>query len=310
MLRRIIADVLFLRGIAMLSQGHCRSGRLFARLSMGLSPPRTENLAMAARAAMRAGEHRLAVSCGEQVLELDAELSETRNLLLHHYLQGPNNESILADIHEILKPRTYIEIGVSRGDSIRLVRPGTLALGVDPAPAVPFALPGNVRVFAETSDHFFAARDVRAELGGLPLDLAFIDGMHHFDFALRDFINLERLCARESTILVHDCFPIDRTSAERERKSLFWSGDIWRLIVLLKKYRPDLRIDTIGTPPTGLGFIRNLDPSSRFLADNVARLSDEFMQLDYGYLRDDRRAKLNFFPNDRESLRRLLAQVP
>ena len=242
MLRRIIADVLFLRGIAMLSRGHCRSGRLFARLSMGLSPPRTENLAMAARAAMHAGEHRLAVSCGEQVLELDAELSETRNLLLHHYLQGPNYESILADIHEILKPRTY--------------------------------------------------------------------GMHHFDFALRDFINLERLCARESTILVHDCFPIDRASAERERKSTFWSGDIWRLIVLLKKYRPDLRIDTIGTPPTGLGVIRNLDPSSRFLADNVARLSDEFMQLDYGYLRHDRRAKLNLFPNDRESLRRLFAQVP
>ena len=310
MLRRIVADALFLRSMAMMGQGRGRSASRVLRLSMALAPLRSANLVLAAQAAMRAGEHRIAVSCGEQVLEQDAELSEIRNLLLNHYLQGPNYESILADVHEILKPRTYIEIGVSRGDSIRLARPGTLALGVDPAPAVPFALPGNVRVFAETSDHFFAARDVRAELGGLPLDLAFIDGMHHFDFALRDFINLERLCARESTILVHDCFPIDRTSAERERKSLFWSGDIWRLIVLLKKYRPDLRIDTIGTPPTGLGVIRNLDPSSRFLADNVARLSDEFMQLDYGYLRDDRRAKLNFFPNDRESLRRLLAQVP
>ena len=31
-------------------------------------------------------------------------------------------------------------------------------------------------------------------------DLAFIDGMHHFEFALRDFANLERHCAPGSTM--------------------------------------------------------------------------------------------------------------
>jgi hypothetical protein len=35
---------------------------------------------------------------------------------------------------------------------------------------------------------------VRALLGGLPVELGFIDGMHLFEFALRDFMNLERLC--------------------------------------------------------------------------------------------------------------------
>src|SRR5256885_12302956 len=47
----------------------------------------------------------------------------------------------------------------------------------------------------------FAEHDLSKELGGRPVDLAFIDGMHLFEFALRDFVNLERYCAPGSTIL-------------------------------------------------------------------------------------------------------------
>jgi len=126
--------------------------------------------------------------------------------------------------------------------------------------------------------------------------------------ALRDFMNLERLSTAQLPILVHGCFPHDRRTAQRERMRVFWSGDIWRLIVLLKKYRPDLSIYTIATPPTGLGVVRNLNPFSRFIADNLGRLRAEFMALDYSYLDKDRAAKLNLFPNDWEQIRPLLAR--
>ena len=102
--------------------------------------------------------------------------------------------------------------------------------------------------------------------------------------------------------------PHDRRTAQRERLWGFWSGDIWRLIVLLKKYRADLSIHTIAAPPTGLAVVRNLDPSSRFIADNLGRLCAEFMALDYSYLDKDRAAKLNLFPNDWEQIRPLLAR--
>jgi hypothetical protein len=147
---------------------------------------------------------------------------------------------------------------------------------------------------------------VCAELGGRPVDLAFIDGMHHFEYALRDFMNLERLCLPGSTILVHDCFPHDRRTAQRERETGFWSGDIWRLVLLLKKYRRDLSINTIAAPPTGLLAIRNLDPSSNFIDDNLEQLYEEFMRLDYGLLNKDRAGKLNLFPNDWTRIRALL----
>ena len=100
--------------------------------------------------------------------------------------------------------------------------------------------------------------------------MAFIDGMHHFEYALRDFINIEPLCRTGSVVFIHDCYPIDARSAERDQVTAFWSGDIWRLLVLLKKYRPDLAIHTLGTPPTGLGLITRLDPEFHRAAQPAA----------------------------------------
>ena len=308
MLRRVIADLLFLRGLSLLEGGRARPGRWSIGWSLTLAERSAADLTAAAHAAIRAGDRGLAIAYGERALDQDAGFPHAREMLANLYLHGRSYEGVLEDIQRHLRPRTYIEIGVATGASIRLVQPDTVALGVDPEPAIQFALGPNVRIFTETSDRFFTARDVRGELGGLPLDLAFIDGMHHFEYALRDFANLERLCGRSATILVHDCFPLDRASAQRERKSIFWSGDVWRLIVLLKKYRPDLRISTLATPPTGLAVIRRLDPSSRVLADNLERLTDEFMRLEYGYLQSDRAAKLNLVPNEWATIRGLLEE--
>ena len=57
----------------------------------------------------------------------------------HHMLAdlefpGEGYFRVLARIHEHLKPATYLEIGVDQGLSFEIVRPETLALGVDPNP--------------------------------------------------------------------------------------------------------------------------------------------------------------------------------
>ena len=228
-------------------------------------------------------------------------------LKAHTRFPGETYFAVLARILEEVKPRTYLETGVAAGDSLRLVRSPTLAIGIDPEPQIVVPLAPNQRVFAETSDSFFASRDVRAELGGLPIDLAFIDGMHHFEYALRDFANIERHATPQSTILIHDCYPLDRVTAERDRQRSFWSGDVWRLIVLLKKYRPELAIHTIATAPTGLVMVRRLDPGSRLLLERHNQLREEFLALDYSYLEQGMAEKLNLFPNDWTKVRALLA---
>jgi hypothetical protein len=307
MLKRVWAELLFSCGSALLDAGHPRLALWHLARAARVEASDPGFLCVVALAASRAGDRNQAARLCELARELDPELGAAHELLAGLFMHGEDYFGVLERLHKHLRPSTYVEIGVATGVSLRLVQPGTAALGVDPQPVIAFPLPEGARVFSETSDEFFARHDVRAELGGLPVDLALIDGMHHFEYALRDFINLERLCGPESTILIHDCFPYDRLTARRERVTGFWSGDVWRLVVLLKKYRPDLSIHTIATPPTGLGMVRRLDPSSRFLQENLQRLCEEFLALDYGFLGKDRAAELNLFPNDWGKIRALLS---
>ncbi len=251
---------------------------------------------------------RAAELCHEALQTADYSIAHLR---AHHMLAGlefPGEDyfQVLARIHEHLKPATYLEIGIDQGRSFEIVRPETLALGVDPSPRLQKPLEARQRVFSQTSDEFFEQCDVISELGGKTLDLAFIDGMHHFEFALRDFINVEKYCSADSVILIHDVYPIDATSAARERASQFWSGDIWRLILILKKYRPDLTVNVIAARPTGLGIVQNLDPRSRVLAERQHEIIDEFLALDISVLDGRKDKMLNRFPNDWTSIARLI----
>lgn len=264
----------------------------------------------AAVEAWRAGRTGEATAACWALLEVAPNYWPAHNLLATIELPGENYFRMLERMHAHLKPRTYLEIGVSRGESIRLTGAATRAIGVDPAPAVAYALGPNVSIVAETSDAFFAGHDVRAELGALPVDLAFIDGMHHFEFALRDFVNIEALCEPGSTIVIHDVYPLDRRTAARERITEFWSGDIWRLVLLLRRHRPDLVVRTIATAPTGLALVRNLDPGSTRLRDGLGALIEEGLALEYGAL-DGRKAEaLALLPNDWAQVRALLDAPP
>src|SRR6266568_7242310 len=277
----------------------------FERARM-LDPQNAECHFDAAVAHRELGATEAARECCETALALDPGLALAHDLLADLELPGPDYLEIISMIHSLLRPRTYLEIGVETGQSIALVRPETRAIGIDPEPKITKPLAPDTSVRATTSDAYFAAHDVLAEFGGLPIDLAFIDGMHQFEFALRDFINIEKHCTSRSTILIHDCYPLSRRTAERERRTTFWSGDIWRLILILRKYRPDLSVKVIGTAPTGLGVVRSLDPGSRVLEERLQEVEREFLALDYSVLDPDKPGMLALYPNDWEKVKAII----
>ncbi|HTV52776.1 MAG TPA: class I SAM-dependent methyltransferase [Steroidobacteraceae bacterium] len=227
-------------------------------------------------------------------------------LLAYLQLPGEDYQQLLARLHDALAPATYLEIGVDQGHSFRLLGPGTQAIGIDPAARLAHSLAPGHSLFAMTSDEFFARIDVRAVLGGRSVRMAFIDGMHHFEFALRDFVNLEPLCDPDSVLLVHDCYPLDARTAARERSTGFWTGDVWRLVALLRRHRPDLLVRTIATPPTGLALISRLDPSSRLLQQRLPALIAEGLALEYAAMDARREEILGVFPNHWSRIRALL----
>jgi hypothetical protein len=231
----------------------------------------------------------------------------SHNILAMSAQKAPaGHAGLLRLIHDHLRPATYVEIGVGQGHSFFRALPETLAIGIDPNPRM--EAPQGHRIFRLTSDDFFATHDLREELGGRPVDVAFIDGWHHFEFALRDFTNLERYCDPGSVILIHDCYPIDaETSIRDPYKGIpLWNGDVWKLILALKKYRPDLRVSVVDCPPTGVGIVTGLDASSNVLADRYDEIFDEFIDLDYSFLDDGKEEKLNRVSNDWELVKTLL----
>lgn len=194
----------------------------------------------------------------------------------------------LAGIHAALQPRTYLEIGVNVGTSMALSRANSI--GVDPAFNVTTPIQCNLALIRATSDDFFAmpdplahfrARSDGADVAPAPVvDLAFIDGMHLLEYALNDVINTELHAAWWSVIVLDDVLPRDDLEASRNRTTVAWTGDVFKIVEILAENRPDLIVLTVDTSPTGVALVLGADDSSRVLRDRYDGIVREWVKPD------------------------------
>jgi len=222
-------------------------------------------------------------------------------------LPGPAYYEVLRWIHELLQPANYIEIGVAKGISLQAALEGTLCLGIDPSPRVAGTLPQDIRIFTTTSDDFFGQQELPALLGATHFALAFIDGLHLWEQALRDFINLERYAGPDSVVLIHDCLPLDEITSARTQTTAFYSGDVWKLPLCLQEQRPDLRITTVRTWPTGLCMVTHLDPASRVLTAGYEEFVNRYTPLGYAGYQTSAERLPRTIENDRDAIEAWLA---
>lgn len=176
-----------------------------------------------------------------------------------------SRHGLLTKLHTILKPRTYLEIGIMNGESLALSR--TRSIGVDPAYEITAKIQCDAQLMRTSSDEFFADASAVEHFAGTPLDFAFIDGMHLSEFALRDFINLEKLMTPAGVIVFDDMLPRNSLEAARVRRTRDWTGDVYKVADILVKHRPDLKLIPVNTAPTGTLVVVGLDPTSTVLED-------------------------------------------
>jgi tetratricopeptide (TPR) repeat protein len=266
------------------------------------------HLATLGAALLKLGRRDQALAAFHQALEHDADCTPARWAMAHDRLTGPDYLSRLTQLHALLAPALYVEIGVFEGASMALVPATTRAVGIDPKPRLFTAPQAPVLILPVTSDAQFAKPDPRADWGGARINFGFIDGLHVFDQALRDFAYLEAHTAKGAVIAAHDTLPFDRITAERERVTNFHSGDVWKLIPFLSAHRPDLDVMTIKTPPTGLTLITGLNPDfdwQPLLQDSVIA---PFRDLDFDVQFRDPTGVLKLIDNDWELIRSRLAK--
>ncbi|MEM9011020.1 MAG: glycosyltransferase [Pseudomonadota bacterium] len=209
-----------------------------------------------------------------------------RGLLAEAAARNEVDESALAylrclrQVHHAVCPERYLEIGVDGGASLSLA--DCPSVGIDPAYVITRPLTAPTRLFRQTSDAFFADEGRCAELFGDGLDLAFIDGMHLAEFVLRDFIATERWMRPGGVVMFDDVLPEQMEMLDRERRFAAWCGDVYKIVPILRRHRPDLQVNVfetfIGPYRKGLAVISGLDPTNRVLEERYEAIAAEIKQ--------------------------------
>ncbi|TAG30709.1 MAG: hypothetical protein EAZ40_01210 [Rhodobacterales bacterium] len=195
--------------------------------------------------------------------------------------KGTRYVNFLTALHQSMLFDWYLEIGCRNGASFAPVRSKTIA--VDPFFRVELNVIGQkpaLHVFQATSDDFFAGGFLAKN--GIRLGASFLDGMHLFEYLLRDFIGTEAASDPKGVIMMHDLVPHHLAMTTRNLKGIrgAWTGDVWKLLPILQRWRPDLTLTMLNLRPTGVLCASNLSPGNTVLQDNYDAIVAEFIGTD------------------------------
>ena len=189
-----------------------------------------------------------------------------------------NYLNALEMIHGELSPNNYVEIGCGHGKSLSLSRCQSLV--IDPDFDITETVTAPVMFFSMTSDEFFRTHNIKQLLDN-PVHFAFIDGMHKSEFVLRDFMNIEKNGHSGTVIAIDDVLPEQIAWASRERETKSWTGDVYKIVAILRKYRPDLLVQVLDVRMKGLALITNINPASTILSENYSLIEMAILAGEY-----------------------------
>ncbi|MFL5741866.1 MAG: class I SAM-dependent methyltransferase [Flavisolibacter sp.] len=148
------------------------------------------------------------------------------------------------------------------------------------------------KFYEKTSDDFFA-KDAPRIYSNKDLDLCLVDGMHEYQFALRDVENALKFLQSHGVIIMHDCNPqtaAEASSFEEWKKINFksnWNGDVWKTILHLRSLRNDINVFVLDCDH-GLGVVSFGKPENPLHFTQA-----EITALTYEQLAENRKAWLN-----------------
>lgn len=200
--------------------------------------------------------------------------------------QTPKHD-LLRALHELIKPKIYLEIGVQTGRSLAQARPGTISIGVDPHPQLSgVTIENPYFIFSHTSDDFFMEfTEDSIKKAYTPYDMVFIDGMHLIENVMRDYSNAVRWSHHRTVIIVDDVLPYRPEIASRTPLPGDWTGDVWKIFSILSAHA-DVNTMLVDVAPTGLLIITGVNPEDDPLTvDNVLQDDDMLTQYELDDLR-------------------------
>jgi hypothetical protein len=229
-----------------------------------------------------------------------------------------NRVDVIQGIIDRIRARTYLEIGVSQGDTFFPIK-ARKKIAVDPHFVFPARLRRRwivknlsnlrARYYESTSDEFFARISKNDHL-----DVVFVDGLHTHEQSLRDVLNSLSHLSEKGIIVLHDCNPPHEAAAHPGASIDYvaglklpgwtgeWCGDVWKTICYLRSHRRDLRVFVLDCD-FGIGVVMKGEP------DTDLDLGDDVLaKMTYADLANERRELLGL--RDESYLAEFLEGLP
>jgi len=184
----------------------------------------------------------------------------------------------LIEKHNLLN---YLEIGVFKGENIREIKAAHKD-GVDPG--VEGYTPPEVN-YPMGSDEFFELIEGYEDI---KYDIIFIDGLHEYSQVKKDIENSLNHLQPNGFIVMHDCNPVSYDAQIPDRKTIAWTGDVWKAFVEFKQNNLLYECCVIDTD-FGVGFIKNNGESFN---------STPLLDMDYQTFDSNRKQYLNLITWD------------
>ncbi|MBF0546129.1 MAG: class I SAM-dependent methyltransferase [Candidatus Riflebacteria bacterium] len=212
-----------------------------------------------------------------------------------------NRIDILQKILDRKKARTYLEIGVDRGECffpLKAKRKIALDLSFhfSTRTKVKWVLKNPCNLLAKfyrmSSNEFFQKIKLPWRL-----DVSFIDGLHTYQQVLNDVQNVLLYLKSDGVIVLHDCNPGNALEAYpansiQDAASLnlpgwdwYWCGDVWKAICYLRNFRKDLNVFVLDCD-FGVGIITRGKPSEclNFSEDELNKMSFDYFEKNRNWL--------------------------
>lgn len=122
---------------------------------------------------------------------------------------------------------SYLEIGYGDGSCFRQIE-CEKKVAVDPN------IQDTPGVMCMTSDELFAGEM-------WPVDIIFIDGLHHAEQVRKDIINASKVLSENGVILLHDIAPEEEGQAIVPRQQKVWTGDVYKAWIGFKEKYPGVK---------------------------------------------------------------------
>jgi hypothetical protein len=213
-------------------------------------------------------------------------------------------KQLIRDILNKKKNATYLEIGVFSGSVFFPVK-AKRKIAVDPEfrfgkfkrlkKIVKNLHNINASYYEMSSDDFFKQQAARL-FKKRPIDVCFVDGMHEYDYALRDVENTLNYLQQDGVIIMHDCNPVAADAAvsfEEWKSRSFkgnWNGDVWKTILHLRSLRNDITVFVVDADH-GLGIVCKRPPEN-----TLPFTQPEIHKFTYNNLDKNRQQWLNLKP--------------